>query len=242
MTPQLRKRVRSAARILLMRWLGPYFRLRAARRRLWALAPHKASYADALKATRACQDFWSAQKEVEIVALLELVEKNAPRYVCEIGTRFGGTFFLLSRACRPDATLITIDCEMLFERRLIYRSLGVPGQRLVPIHGASSAPAILERVRRELGSHLLDLLFIDGDHSYEGVSRDFRLYSPLVRRGGLIVLHDIVLDHRQRYGKETDNNSGQVPTFWNEVKQKYAAREFVGNPDQNAYGIGVLQV
>jgi len=34
------------------------------------------------------------------------------------------------------------------------------------------------------------LLLIDADHSYEGVRDDFRLWSPLVAPGGLIVFHD----------------------------------------------------
>ena len=33
---------------------------------------------------------------------------------------------------------------------------------------------------------MLDLLFIDGDHSYEGVRQDYKMYSKLVRDGGLI--------------------------------------------------------
>ncbi|MFH1220372.1 MAG: class I SAM-dependent methyltransferase [Candidatus Eisenbacteria bacterium] len=36
----------------------------------------------------------------------------------------------------------------------------------------------------------VSLLFIDGDHKYEEVSRDFRCWEPFVARGGLIVLHD----------------------------------------------------
>lgn len=38
----------------------------------------------------------------------------------------------------------------------------------------------------------IDLLFLDGDHSREGVSRDFRDWAPKVRPGGYVVLHDVV--------------------------------------------------
>jgi predicted O-methyltransferase YrrM len=38
----------------------------------------------------------------------------------------------------------------------------------------------------------LDFLFIDGDHTYEGVKQDFEMYTPLVRKGGLVAMHDIV--------------------------------------------------
>jgi len=36
----------------------------------------------------------------------------------------------------------------------------------------------------------LDLLFIDGDHSYEGCARDVLQYVPFVRPGGYFILHD----------------------------------------------------
>ena len=37
---------------------------------------------------------------------------------------------------------------------------------------------------------MIDLLWIDGDHSPEGVMRDFDLYAPRITRGGIIALHD----------------------------------------------------
>lgn len=36
----------------------------------------------------------------------------------------------------------------------------------------------------------IDLLLIDGDHSYEGVKRDWELFSPFVRSTGVVVFHD----------------------------------------------------
>jgi len=36
----------------------------------------------------------------------------------------------------------------------------------------------------------VDLLFIDGDHTYEGVKKDFDLYSNLLSNNGIIVVHD----------------------------------------------------
>ncbi len=38
----------------------------------------------------------------------------------------------------------------------------------------------------------IDLLFLDGDHSFDGVARDFRDWAPKVRAGGYLAMHDVV--------------------------------------------------
>ena len=39
----------------------------------------------------------------------------------------------------------------------------------------------------------IDVLYIDGDHSYEGCKADYDKYEPYVRKGGLILIHDTTL-------------------------------------------------
>ncbi|HEX5053388.1 MAG TPA: class I SAM-dependent methyltransferase [Planctomycetota bacterium] len=38
----------------------------------------------------------------------------------------------------------------------------------------------------------IDLLFLDGDHSFDAVCRDFTDWAPKVRPGGFVALHDVV--------------------------------------------------
>ncbi|MDQ3820352.1 MAG: class I SAM-dependent methyltransferase [Acidobacteriota bacterium] len=52
-----------------------------------------------------------------------------------------------------------------------------------------------EEARRFLSENLkgsLDVAFIDGDHSYEGVWQDIELTLPFCRKGTLVILHDTV--------------------------------------------------
>jgi predicted O-methyltransferase YrrM len=40
----------------------------------------------------------------------------------------------------------------------------------------------------------INLLFIDGNHDYNAVLQDYEQWSPLLKRGGTIAFHDVVLD------------------------------------------------
>jgi predicted O-methyltransferase YrrM len=87
-------------------------------------------------------------------------------------------------------------------------------------------------VKKILNGNQLDFLFIDGDHSYEGVKKDFEMYSPLVRKGGIIAFHDIV-GHSLETGCE-------VEKLWKEIKNGFNFKELIKDINQNWAGIGVL--
>jgi predicted O-methyltransferase YrrM len=82
----------------------------------------------------------------------------------------------------------------------------------------------------------IDLLMIDGDHRYAAVRRDWNLYSPLVKKNGLIVFHDILFHPKVP--------ECRVHRLWNEIKHKYRYKEFVDRNDDRGWGqwggIGVL--
>ena len=64
----------------------------------------------------------------------------------------------------------------------------------------------------------IDLLFIDGDHSYEGVKADWATYKPQMSPFGLIVFHDTIWDLR-RNDKWYRPDIG-VPRFMEELRQQ----------------------
>lgn len=43
---------------------------------------------------------------------------------------------------------------------------------------------------RSIESEPIDFLFIDGDHTYEGVQIDWESWTPYLKRGGIVALHD----------------------------------------------------
>jgi len=80
------------------------------------------------------------------------------------------------------------------------------------ILGDSGRPSTLRRLEEMLAGRQIDLLFIDGWHTYEAVRADYEIYSPLVKH--LTVIHDIFtvpipkVDVGQQIG---------VSRFWNEL-------------------------
>jgi FkbM family methyltransferase len=89
-------------------------------------------------------------------------------------------------------------------------------------------------VERLLKHEQIDLLYIDGDHSYYGVRTDFLLYAPLVRDGGLIVFHDL--------NSRSQDAEVEVDHLWQQLKRAYDWREIVHrDPPPTFGGFGVLR-
>ena len=186
--------------------------------------------------------FRPLQKKSEILRLIDIVRAMRPAAICEIGAAGGGTTFLLAHAASGDATIISLDLAYSASRRAAVSSFALEGQKIICLQDDSHSPLAVRAVRAHLARKRLDILFLDGDHSYDGVKADFQLYSPLVRPGGLIIFHDIVPDYKTRYGIETSSDSGGVPRFWEEMKASGAeTEEVVEDYEQDGFGIGILR-
>ena len=195
------------------------------------------------------QAWWLARRSVirhgaiqhvdELTEFTRIVRKQAPRTVLEIGTAQGGVFWLMCRLAAPNATLISLDLPPSErhsggERIAIdLESMKNSGQTVHVIHGDSHAPETPEQVQKLLGDRTIDLLFIDGDHTYDGVRQDYLMYSPLVRPGGLIAFHDIVKTHWP---------GCQVDRFWGELVQDRSldSKAIIGHVPSHFGGIGLV--
>ena len=182
------------------------------------------------------------QVKSEILEFAHLVKQRKPKVTVEIGTNNGGTFFVLCRMSDPQAVVISVDLpgahfssgEVPRMINRILPKLPVPGQEFHAIRADSHLPSTLAQFEQILRGRAVDLMFIDGDHTYEGVKKDFEMYSPFVRNGGVVAFHDIL--------KEQGEADCEVNRFWNEIKEHYVHKELVTDPKQGWAGIGVLFV
>ena len=180
------------------------------------------------------------QIDSEISQLLALAAERKVRRVLEIGTAQGGTTFLLGRAIPTAEMLATVD--LLPRHRNVLRFLCEPKCATHVLRGSSAETKVQQRIAALLYGAPLDLLFLDGDHCYDGVRKDYHWYSQFVRPGGLIVFHDIV--RAAESGSPTAGHRwvGGVPRFWHEIKSEVTRSwEFVENWNQQGFGIGVIE-
>lgn len=192
-------------------------------------------------------DVVAGQVRAEILGLLRVVAAERPRRLLEIGTASGGTLFLLAQVAHRHATIVSLDLPQgefgggypLWKVPL-YHGFIRRTQALHLIRADSHAPQSLERVQGVLGGEPLDFLFIDGDHTYDGVRQDFEQYGPLVRPGGVIGFHDIAPPGELRAGGPS-LLAGEVPLFWNELRDRYESRELCFSPE-GFFGIGLIRV
>lgn len=179
------------------------------------------------------------QFKEELILLADEIEKMSPNVVVEIGTANGGTLFMSARLASDDALIISIDLpggefgKGYPEWKIpIYKSFAKKNQTIELIRDDSHTMQTFEKLKTLLNGRKIDYLFIDGDHTYEGVKKDFEMYRSLVKKDGKIGFHDIVV-HK--------GSNCNVHEFWDEVKENYEHQEFVNDWEQNRFGIGLLQ-
>lgn len=178
----------------------------------------------------------------EFISLLKLFKKIDPRVVVEIGTAKGGSLLCFCKLAAEDATLVSIDLPngqfgggYPEWKAPIFHLFAQTGQELYLLREDSHRAETLDKVVKTLNGRKVDFLFIDGDHEYEGVLKDFEMYRTLVRTGGVIAFHDVAPNG-------TEELAGGVPRFWSEVKKKYEYEEYIQDEEQDGYGIGCLFV
>jgi predicted O-methyltransferase YrrM len=140
-------------------------------------------------------------KPTDALILARILFRNKPRNILEVGSFLGlSTRFLLDVSSKWDAVVTAVDpniphrvfdnpkdlLELLNARYLNNRLEIVTAYFGNP---SSCMTGQIPIVNSGLGS-AYDLIFIDGDHSYESVIDNFNLSLKMLAQGGCIVFHD----------------------------------------------------
>ena len=178
----------------------------------------------------------------EILELAKLIDERKPETILEIGTARGGTLLLSALLADPEALILSIDLQYGMYgggypdwKIPLYKSFRQYNQQIELIQGDSHSAAVREQLERALDGRKIDYLFIDGDHTYDGVKQDFEMYKQFLSDDAFVAFHDIVSD-------KAPVPDHFVSVYWNDIKNSYPHKEFIQDPAQSKSGLGVLMV
>lgn len=165
----------------------------------------------------------------------DLVANTKPKMIVELGTHKGNSLFSFSQAVKDlnlDTEIHAIDTwkgdehagyygEEVYDEFIKIKNKYYQNFNIVP-HKKYFDDAL-----KEFENDSIDILHIDGLHTYEAVKHDFENWLPKVKKGnGIIILHDVC---------ETRDDFG-VYKLWEELCKKY--KNTITFP--HSHGLGVI--
>lgn len=163
-----------------------------------------------------------------------LVETLRPATFVELGTHYGTSYFAICQAIVANdiaCKCFAVDTwegdehageygEEVFEQVDAYHARHYAGfSQLMRMR--------FEDAVQSFEDGAIDLLHIDGLHSYEAVSEDFRTWLPKLSKRAVVLFHD-TFERSRGFG---------VWRLWAELKDRYPSFEFT-----HGHGLGVLVV
>ena len=161
-----------------------------------------------------------------------IIEVLKPRVVVELGIHSGTSYFAFCQAVKTlniDTSCYGVDTWKGDEHAGFY---GEEVFETVTNHNTKEFSRFSTLIRSTFDEakeyfidDSIDLLHIDGLHTYEAVKHDFENWLPKLSERGLVMLHDINV---------REKNFG-VFKLWEELKQKYQHFQF-----DFGYGLGII--
>jgi len=163
----------------------------------------------------------------------DIVEAIRPKIVVELGTHNGLSYFAF--------------CQSMVENGidgLAYAVDSWEGEKHAGMHDTSVYDDVMKHNRehyrafsyplkmlfnealQHFDDNSIDLVHIDGLHTYDAVKEDFENWLPKVKPGGVVMFHDITARIKD-FG---------VWKYWDEISTQYPSCSF-----NHGFGLGVLQ-
>lgn len=163
----------------------------------------------------------------------DLVAALKPSLLVELGTHHGESYFGMCQAVQENAVACRCyavdtwkgDSHSGYYDESVFEEVS----RYNEDNYASFSKLLrttFDAAQEQFGDETIELLHIDGMHTYEAVRHDFYRWLPKVRPGGVVLLHDTLVRHLD-FG---------VWRLWEELDKQLPSFEFT-----HSWGLGVLR-
>ena len=141
-----------------------------------------------------------------------LSEQKIQSYI-EIGCRWGGTFVLTNEYLKIFNNINKSVAVDIIDSPVINYTTCNNETQFIKINSRS------QKFKNYMNNNYFDLIFIDGDHSYNGVKNDYNISK---NSGKIFVFHDIISNACPgvvKFWNELKNNQGDIYTFYEFIEQ-----------------------
>lgn len=129
----------------------------------------------------------------------DLVRNLKPKKIVELGTHLGCSLFSLAQAIYDGKLSTQLDAvdtwlgdkhSSLYGENILLRVQEIK-KACYPKVNINLIRKTFDQAAEDYPDYSIDLLHIDGLHTYTGVKHDYEVWFPKVRQNGIILLHDI---------------------------------------------------
>lgn len=183
-----------------------------------------------------------SQKPLELYSLIKLIKKHNTKKYLEIGARHGCTFYDIMTNLQKGSLGVAVDLpggqwgvsSSKESLEKVAKELRNQGYIIHVIFGDSTKKSTINQIKEI--AETFDTVFIDGDHRYEGVKKDYENYKDFAK--ALISFHDI--DGHNVSWRKNKSMKVEVPKLWNELKEIYPnTEEFIDNEYRKDAPMGI---
>lgn len=163
----------------------------------------------------------------------DLVKNLIPRTIVELGTAGGTSMFSFAQAAKDSRIVVKIHAVDTWKgdehtgdySEKVYIRVKQIIESTYSMVNIQLMRMLFDDARDTFEDGSVDLLHIDGLHTYDAVKHDFNTWLPKMSETGVIIFHDI---------SERKDDFG-VYQFWDELKNEFGTMEF-----GHSHGLGVL--
>jgi len=159
---------------------------------------------------------------MDAMVIQELIVKTKPDYIIETGTAFGGSALFYASICEliNNGKVVTVDLNHRYKKDEIEKYKC--SERIKFVHGGSTNPLVIERVKKEIDNSNNCMVILDSWHSKEHVYREMCLYNEFVPIGGYMIVEDThAAGNPVPWKYDDEGPMGAVNTWIEENKDKW---------------------